>query len=195
MMIGLSTITALMAKHGLAVLAPIAVLEGPIITVIAAWLASQGIMNLWAVIFVVVAADLVGDVGIYSFGRWGVRRLPEHFLTSIGLSRERLEALVGQFQDHGGRILVFGKFTQSAGIPVLVAAGLAKMPLRRLVFVNFLATVPKSLVFVALGYAFGSAYASIDNWLTKISLLFGAVIVAVAIGALVRRILRQREKL
>ncbi|WP_244271050.1 hypothetical protein [Thioclava nitratireducens] len=66
-MIGLETLTALMAKHGLAVIAPIAVLEGPIVTVIAAWLASQNLFSVWSVSVIVILADVVGDVG---FIRW-----------------------------------------------------------------------------------------------------------------------------
>ena len=45
-MIGLETVTALIAKEGLAILAPIAMLEGPIVTVIAAWLASRGLLDI-----------------------------------------------------------------------------------------------------------------------------------------------------
>ena len=75
-MFGLETVTALIAKNGLAIVAPIAVLEGPIVTVIAAWLASRGLLDVWSVSVVVILADLFGDVLFYALGRWGLHRLP-----------------------------------------------------------------------------------------------------------------------
>lgn len=189
-MIGLETVTALIVKHGLAVVAPVAVIEGPIVTVIAAWLASQGLMSLWAVAAVVIAADLVGDFGFYSLGRWGLGRLPKRWLERRGLTHERLEGLMSHFEDHGGRTLLLGKLTHSAGFAVLVAAGMAKMPLLRFFWFNLLGTVPKSLLFVGLGYGFGAAYASINGWITGVTLALGVLIVALAISYVLHRRVR-----
>ncbi len=85
-MIGLETLTVLMAKHGLAVIAPVAVLEGPIVTVIAAWLASQHLFSVWSVSAVVILADLVGDMGLYALGRWGLHRLPARWRDKLWLN-------------------------------------------------------------------------------------------------------------
>ncbi|WP_417718623.1 DedA family protein [Salipiger sp.] len=189
-MFGLETVTALIAKQGLAILVPIAVIEGPIVTVIAAWLASQGLLDLWSVTLVVVLADLLGDMGLYALGRWGVNRLPPKWRLKMGLNRARLTALASHFDSRGARTLVIGKLTHSAGAAVLVAAGLARMPLLRFLVVNLLATVPKSLFFVALGYAFGSAYSQIDNWIARVSLILLGGIVLAGIVYLLRRRMR-----
>lgn len=187
-MFGLEAVTALIAKHGLVIVAPIAVLEGPIITVIAAWLASRGLFDLWSVALVVILADLVGDFVLYALGRWGLHRLPSRWLDRFGLHRPRLAALADHFEIKGGRTLLLGKVTHSAGAAVLVAAGLARMPMVRFGWVNLLATVPKSLLFVALGYGFGSAYARIDNWISRISLvLLGLIVLGGVVWAFSRR--------
>ena len=65
-MIGLETVTLLLSKHGLALLAPIAVIEGPIVTVIAAWLANRGMFDIWSVSVVVILADAVGRITSYN---------------------------------------------------------------------------------------------------------------------------------
>ncbi|KFE35859.1 DedA family protein [Thioclava atlantica] len=187
-MIGLETVTALMAKHGLAVVAPIAVLEGPIVTVIAAWLASQNLFSLWSVVVTVIVADLVGDMGLYALGRWGLHRLPKRWRDKFGLNRARLVSTGRHFQNKGVRTLLFGKWTHSAGGPVLVAAGVARMNIWVFMFTNLLATVPKSLIFAGLGYELGSYYGRIDSWITRISLiLLGAILVALAIWYFRRR--------
>lgn len=190
-MFGLEAVAAILAKHGLVVLAPIAVLEGPIVTVIAAWLASQGLFNLWSVALVVVIADMVGDYLLYALGRWGLHRMPASWRDRLGLKRQRLEQLAMHFSKKGGRTLLLGKLTHSAGAAVLVAAGLARMPAFRFGWINLAATVPKSLIFVALGYGFGSAYARIDNWISRVSLVLLAVIAVVGVVWLLQRAVRQ----
>jgi len=178
-MFGLEAVTALIAKHGLAVVAPVAILEGPIVTVIAAWLASQGLFDIWSVAIVVILADLVGDFALYGLGRGGLHRLPEPWRARLGLKRERLDALAAHFDEKGGRTLLLGKITHSAGAAVLVAAGLARMPALRFGWINLAATVPKSLLFVTIGYGFGAAYARIDNWISRASLiLLGLIVLA-----------------
>ncbi len=62
-------IAALVATYGIVILAPLAVVEGPIVTVIAAYLVSQGILELWAVLVCVILADLLGDSLFYWLGR------------------------------------------------------------------------------------------------------------------------------
>ncbi|MBN9886873.1 DedA family protein [Salipiger abyssi] len=190
-MLGLETVAALIAKNGLAILAPIAVLEGPIVTVIAAWLASRGLLDVWSVSIVVILADMVGDMGFYALGRWGLHRLPLRWRYRMGLSRARLAQVAGHFQKNGSRTLVIGKLTHSAGAAVLVAAGLAKMPMFRFFWVNLLATIPKSLFFVALGYAFGAAYSKIDDWIARISLLLLGVLIMAGIVWLLKRTTRK----
>ncbi|MEX1660715.1 DedA family protein [Thioclava sp. 15-R06ZXC-3] len=181
-MIGLETLTVLMAKHGLAVIAPVAVLEGPIVTVIAAWLASQHLFSVWSVSAVVILADLVGDMGLYALGRWGLHRLPARWRDKLGLNSERLERNGQHFRDKGVRTLLFGKWTHSAGGPVLVAAGVGRMNIWVFAATNLIATIPKSLLFVALGYQLGAYYGSIDSWITRASLIaLGAILLGVTI--------------
>lgn len=52
----------------------------------------------------------------------------------------------------------------------------------RYFWINFLATVPKSLVLVAIGYTFGGAQAQISKWISGGSLLLVGFLAAVAFG-------------
>lgn len=174
-MIGLDALALLLSKHGLAVLAPVAFIEGPIVTVIAAWLATQGLFDLWSVAAVVIAADLLGDFAFYALGRSGVSRLPLRWQARLRLDRVRLARLASHFDEKGGRTLLLGKLTHSLGFAVLVAAGAVRMPLLTFFWFNLLGTVPKSLAFVGIGYGFGAAYARIDDWIARASLAVLAV--------------------
>ncbi len=162
--------------HGLMFLFPVAVLEGPIVTVIAAWLARAGYFDVFAVYGVCVLADLVGDVMLYALGRRGPH-LPERWRRRLGLGGDRLQKLEAHFRDRGPGTLLFGKVTHSAGFAVLLAAGASRMPFGRFLLYNVLATLPKVLLFVLIGYSFGAAYAAIDTYIFRASLVLMALLV------------------
>lgn len=182
-MIGGADLLALLSTHGIAILAPLAVIEGPIVTVIAAWLASLGLLNLWEVLICVVLADLVGDSLLYLAGRFGLDWMPLGWRKSLLLNQRKLVRLIRLFQTNGAKMLMIGKLTHGAGFAVLLAAGAARMPFLPFLTVNLVATVPKSLAFVALGYLAGAAYGEISIGIYWLSL---AVIVALAAAILLR---------
>lgn len=174
-------ITGILSEHGIALLAPIAVLEGPIVSVIAGWLASRGILVLWQVIVCVIVADVVGDVIMYGVGHGMLGWLPARWLERLGITESRLAQMAGTFADKGVRVLVIGKLTHAAGFAVLMGAGAARMPLVPFILANFLASIPKALLFVAIGYLFGSAHEAIGHWLSVGS----AVLLALLVGGVV----------
>ena len=73
-MFDLSMTEALIKAHGLLLLTPLAVIEGPIVTVIAAYLARLNYFSLLTVIVVVIMADLIGDICFYLLGRGMVKK-------------------------------------------------------------------------------------------------------------------------
>ncbi len=168
-MVAIDTITSLIETHGLLVLAPVSILEGPIITVIAAYLAKLGYMNLYAVYVIVVMGDLIGDALFYGFGHGGLRLVPQRWQKRLGLNETRLTSLVENFNRRGGRILVMGKLTHSVGAAILVAAGMAKMPFWKFLWYNLLATLPKSLFFMVIGYTLGYATSAVDSYIFRVS--------------------------
>lgn len=162
---GGADLPALIQNHGLLILAPLALIEGPVVTVIAGWLARLGLMDLRAVLICVILADVAGDALFYALGRYGRHRVPQRWLNRIGLTRPRLAGLVRAFRAQGTRLLVIGKLTHSAGAAVLTAAGIARMNFGKFLLVNLLASIPKSLLFAGLGWSFGTAWQRLEDWI------------------------------
>lgn len=180
----------LIQSYGLWILVPFAIIEGPIVTVIAAYLAQQGYMNVVAVYLVCIAGDLIGDGLLYGAGRYGSGLLPPRLSTWLGMTEARQITLSQHFAAKGGRTLLFGKWTHSAGMPILVAAGMAQMPFARYIWINLLGTLPKTLIFVLIGYFLGAAYTLIDTYIYRGSqILLGVLVLA---GGLY--LLRKRKK-
>lgn len=175
----LDHLLALIQAHGLWLLAPFAIIEGPIVTVIAAYIARMGYMNVYAVYAVCLLGDLVGDAMYYGIGRLGPAFLPERWLTRLGMTEARKLALGDHFAQKGGRTLLFGKWTHSTGLPIMLASGAARMNFAAYMWYNVIGSIPKTAVFIALGYFIGEAYTSIDTYIARISLaLMAAVLLA-----------------
>lgn len=105
-MIGGADLLALLSMNGIAILAPLAVIEGPIVTVIAAWLASVGLLNLWEVLICVVLADLVGDSLLYLAGQFGLDWIPLRWRKGLLLNQRKLVSLIRLFQTNGAKMLI-----------------------------------------------------------------------------------------
>lgn len=161
---------SLMQSHGLWLVGPMAVIEGPIVTVIAAYLAKLGYMTLLGVYLVCVLGDLIGDGMYYWIGRAGPAILPDRWLTRLGMTEARKMALESHFAEKGPRTLLIGKWTHSAGLPVMLASGAARMNFTQYMWWNLLGTLPKTAVFTLIGWFAGSAYTAIDTWIWRVSL-------------------------
>jgi len=177
----------LIAQYGMWILTPLAVIEGPIVTVIAAYLASLSLLNLWLVVPCVILADIVGDGILYWVGRSALGRLSPTWRQRLGLSQQRLFALTRGYHRNGAKILIAAKLTHAAGFAALTAAGAAHMPFDRFILINALTSIPKSLFFIAIGYLFGNAYQAVDGWMSLEALLLAPVLLAILAFVYFRR--------
>jgi membrane protein DedA with SNARE-associated domain len=178
----LDAVIALLQAHGLLILAPFAIIEGPIATVIAAYLAHQGVLNVMGVFWICVLGDLIGDGLLYALGRFGAGRLPISLARRLGVTDARRLTLSQHFATKGGRTLLLAKITHSAGMPVLIASGMAHMRFDTYLWFNLMGTLPKTGVLMLLGYFFGAAYGLIDTYIYRGSLLV-LIVMALAAGA------------
>jgi len=172
-------VLALMQAHGLWLVGPMAVIEGPIVTVIAAYLAKLGYMQILAVYAVCVLGDLIGDALYYWIGRLGPALLPDHWMARLGMTKARQLSLEGHFATKGGWTILVGKWTHSAGLPIMLASGAARMNFAAYMAYNVAGTLPKTAVFTLIGWFIGSAYAAVDTWIWRISIgmVVGLVVV------------------
>jgi len=165
------TLIADVASHGVTILLPLSIIEGPIITILAGYASRLGVFPIPVAFAIVVLGDLIGDTLFYLLGRRGLRRIPANWLSRLGLAPDRVTSLSEHFAEKGGRTLILAKISHSAGAAVMVAAGLARMPYWTYLWFNVLGTLPKSAVFLALGYVLGEAATRLGPSITIGSLI------------------------
>lgn len=186
MFLSLAHLLDLLQHYGYFILFPIVVVEGPIVTVLAGFLISLGIMH-WAIAYVVVVVgDLAGDALHYAVGRWWDR---VSWLARIGrvlgYRKEYADALERHFKKHLGKTLILGKISHGVGGGVLIAAGIARVDFRKYMWYNLIATIPKSFLFLLIGYYFGRSYVQIDRYLGYLSL--GIALLLIIVYLIIRK--------
>jgi membrane protein DedA with SNARE-associated domain len=162
----LTTVISWLLQYRYVILFPLVVIEGPIVTILAGFLASLGQFSLLICYPLIVVADVLGDLFMYAQGRWGGKPAIQKWGHHFGIKPELIVRLEEHFKNHPGKTLIFGKISHFFGGPVLIAAGMARMKLGKFLWFNFLATLPKSLVLLLLGFYFGEAYVKFDKFFT-----------------------------
>jgi membrane-associated protein len=173
----LQHIILLLTAYKYLFLFPVVVVEGPIITVIAGFLSSLGIFNIFIAYGVVVVGDIAGDIAYYELGYYGGQRFVTRWGRFLGITLERVEQLEKHFEKHSGKTLIIGKLSQGIGGAVLLAAGMARVPLRKLVLYDFIPTLPKSLILLLIGYYTGESYVKISSYFDYAAI--GTIVAAV----------------
>lgn len=176
----LQTVNVLLDHYGYFFLFPIAILEGPIVTVMAAFLAFHGYMNLFLVYLVVIAADIFGDLIFYAFGRWNVTFIIKHG-HFFGITEERLKKAEEYYIRHRRKSIIISKTIHGIGVVGLVAAGALKVPYRKFFSVALAVSLVQSAVFIGIGFFLGRAYSTVGKYLNYFAATTTLVVV-VAIG-------------
>ncbi len=175
-------ILQLIAQYRYFVIFPIAVVEGPIVTILCGLLASRGLMYFSVAFVILVIADLVGDFIYYAIGYWGGTRFIRRFGKYLRIEEEQVSKLNDGFAEHGGKILMTGKLSHVVGAPILVSAGLVKYPVSRFLWYSTLATLIKTFLLLEIGYYLGEAYDRLATYLDYVGFV-SSLFVIVAIVA------------
>jgi membrane protein DedA with SNARE-associated domain len=185
------TIIHLLEQYGYFILFLGAFVEGPIITVIGAFLANQGYFNVFSVFVTVSAGDLTGDLFYYGIGRLGRTERFAGLRRVFRMSGESFLRIKEYIDQHGLKILLVAKYTQT-GFLALPACGASHMPIGKFLWYNALGTIPKSIILIVVGYFFGYAYTRIDGYFAKASFVILAIVCMVGASMLLHRYLRVR---
>lgn len=163
--LSLDQIANLLIHYKYLILFPIITIEGPIATIITGFLSSLGYFNFLVAFLVIVVADVFGDVLFYTIGRFGREKFIQKWGHYIGINMRKVRRLESHFKNHSGKTLIFGKLSHAIGAYILIAAGIARMPLKDFIKFNFIATLPKSLILLLIGYYSGRSYYKISKYL------------------------------
>lgn len=173
---------ALLLTYKYIILVPLAIVEGPIITVVCGFLVTLGVFNPILVYVVMVLGDIVGDGIIYYVGYSGKR-----FLKFFKITDEKLEKAKIYFRDNHHKAIMMSKFIHGLGIVGLIAAGASHVPYKKYFKTCGLISVIQSLFFMIMGVLFGHAYVVIGKYLNYYAALVSVVVLVILLFIVIKK--------
>lgn len=169
----LQSIVVLIDQYGYLMLLLLAIVEGPIVCVLAGFLIAQdATLSVPLVYAILLVGDVCGDLFWYFVGYYGSKHTWAYRWMSVNAGS--VEKLRERYRKNLGKTIMIAKYTQT-GIIAMPAAGAARMPLGLFVLYNLLSSIPKTALLVMAGYFFGFALHGINLALRIGSIVLGIV--------------------
>jgi membrane protein DedA with SNARE-associated domain len=174
-----SELLSLLGQYKYWVIFPIAVIEGPIITIISGFLVNSGVLSGILAYSILVVADVLGDTVYYFTGRfWRSSNWVKRLMGFFGYDENTEAFLEEHFRKHKFKTFLIGKFTHGIGGMIEIASGIAGISFWQYLFTSFVTTLPKSLVLITIGYYAGVYYEKINGYFQNFAFItIGLVIV------------------
>lgn len=156
--------------------------------------AGQGTISLTALIAIVWAAAVAGDLASFYAGR----RLGRAFLVrhgpKVSITEERLRTVEGFFGRHGGKAVLLGRFVGLVRAILPFLAGSSGMPLRRFLPYDVIGAGAWSASLLVVGYVFWQSFDRVLHYAERGTLALGTTIVVLAALVWLGRQLRDPER-
>jgi membrane protein DedA with SNARE-associated domain len=193
----ISHATELLLHYKYILMLPLAVIEGPILSMIAGFFIHTGQLALIPTFLVLVLGDLMGDTLWYWLGRHYGHSFVSKYGKYVSITEENIATIQRIFHRYHMPILLFSKLTMGLGFPgaTLFTAGLSHVPFWRYMTLNAIGQVIWTGVLIAIGYYLGQLYLQFNNALGIVSAA-GIMIIVFALligfGKYVRATLTQK---
>lgn len=161
----MENILDLLYQYKYLILFPLAIVEGPILAVIAGFLCTGGFLNFFIVYPIIVLGDIIGDSLCYMLGRWGVPEFMKRFARLFGLRHEDIYRVRAYFDSNPNKTISLSKITLGIGFAGIYLAGNARIPYFRFIRICLITSALQYVVYLGIGLLFGNAYKQISHYL------------------------------
>jgi membrane protein DedA with SNARE-associated domain len=172
----------LIHTYGYYIIFPLIVVEGPGTTFVSGFFMSLGYLDPLITYFVIVSADLFGDIIYYVSGRWWIHSVSNKVLTFFKISPKHFTKFKETYIKHKGKIMLFGKFSSFIGGLVMYIAGLVEVPFVEFIVINGFGAIVKTFLLLVAGYYFGSTLMHLNKSLDLITTLILLSISVLVLG-------------
>lgn len=172
--------------------AAIAPLPASTLLVAASAFSSVGYLNIFAVFFVSLAGNVLGDLtGYYVLQRYGKKVLARVGLRKLVYSK-RFEALEGYFRAYPRTLIFFSRFMTEANALVNFLSGISDVPFKTFITFELMGQTLYVLIYSSAGYYLGSSWEDHVNVLKYEAV--GIFSVGVIMNVIQSRLYRARKK-
>jgi membrane protein DedA with SNARE-associated domain len=143
-------------------------------------LAAQGHVQLWQVVVVACAANLIGSGIAYAVGRYGGRALFLRYGRYVLIRQHHLESAERWFERRGQATVLFTRLMPIVRTFISLPAGISKMRFGKFLVYSLLGAIPWNVGLAYLGYAFGSNWDQLQEYFHRYNTVF-YILLAIAV--------------
>jgi membrane-associated protein len=184
-------IVYLLSQYKYFILFPLAIVEGPIIAVIAGFLSTNGLLNPFIVFPVIVFGDIIGDSICYSLGRWGVPGFLKKIGYRFGLNPKRMDRARFLFDSNPITTISLSKIILGIGVTGIYMAGNAKIPYYKFIRICLVTSMIQYIFYLGIGLLFGHAYIQISHYLNYFASICIITVLAVILFYFIKSMLKK----
>jgi membrane protein DedA with SNARE-associated domain len=139
--------------HGYWVLFFWTFMEGEAGLILAGFLAFQGYLNIFGVIFTAFGGSFLGDQFYFYMGRWNGPTLLKFFTAIAKKFRKALNLI----EKYGSFVAFISRYTYGFRIILPIILGMSNFPAQRYVLLNLSSAFTWAIIFSLVGYLFGKS--------------------------------------
>jgi len=176
----LEHIIYLLTEYKYLLLFPLAIVEGPILAIIAGFLCTNGFLNPLFVYPIIVLGDITGDSLCYILGRWGKSKLLRKISKRLGLNSEKMERVKIFFDSNPARTISLSKIILGIGVAGIFMAGNVRVPYKKFLRICLITSAIQYTIYLTIGLLFGHAYIQINHYFNRfaaISIVSGLALI------------------
>ncbi|MDQ2863123.1 MAG: VTT domain-containing protein [Bacteroidota bacterium] len=175
----LIAIIDLLYKYKYFLLFPLAIVEGPVLAVITGFLYANKFLNVFIAYPIIVLGDIIGDSLCYMLGRFGAPEFLKKIIKKVGFNPEKIDAARSYFNNNSIMSVALSKITLGIGFAGIYLAGNAKIPYKKFILICLVTSALQYVVYLSIGYLFGSAYEKIARYIDFLSALIIVIVITI----------------
>ena len=148
---------------------------GATLITVGGFLASQGYLNVWDIVFFASIGAILGDFFSYSLGRWGGDYIKRKKIINQTLMRHGENFFIR----YGNKSIFWGRFFGPIRAIIPFIAGLSRMKKRPFIFWNVLSGISWAMLNVFIGHFSGTLLVNIfKRWSNKLTFVLLVILIA-----------------
>jgi len=158
---------------------------------LAGFLVDRGDLGFWQALFASTFGSVAGALILYSFGRYGGRKLVLRYGRFLRVDEDGLDRADAWFRRYGDWVVLFARVVPFARSIVSIPAGTMNMPVVRFVALTAMGSCAWNALLIGAGMILGANWQRVETWVGSYSNTVLIVVVAAAAIVLLLRQLRR----
>ncbi len=155
---------------------------------LAGFYVGTGVMSFTLALLVATTGSVVGALLLYALGRWGGRPLLLRWGRVVRLDHDRLDRADDWFDEHGWKVVLFGRLLPGVRSLVSIPAGSSEMPIARFAALTATGSMLWNAALIGAGWALGSNWEHVETVVGPLGIaVLGLVLLGLAAALLLHR--------